>query len=247
MKRLFFSMLLVFLLTSKGYGQEKQLEIVIGNGILTINGYQLVSEISVDKLDDLLSENGIVVKHKKQNFKDRHHGTRHKIPKYVEIIYNQSGLVFKGSDESKISKLQVNFRSKDLTEKYVTATLEKEYELRKNDPGFSLTKNQHAQTFKDIYMNTFGPWTEQTYSGKLFFLDHKIVADSSMNDLTDATLNLYEKAFFDKILFNEKFSCMIPAAVIVFGFCECSSNGTRLMLFDEGMRLHSIRYNFGQR
>ncbi|PVY40947.1 hypothetical protein C8E01_106289 [Pontibacter virosus] len=239
-------MLLVFFLTYKGYGQVKQHEIVVGNGMLTINGYQLISETSVEELDGLLNEKGIVIKHKKHSFKDRHHGTRHVIPKYVEIIYNQSGLVFKGSDKSKISKLQINFRSKDLTEKYVMAALEKEYELKRNDSGFNLTKNQYTQTFKDIYMSTFEPWTERTYSGKLFFLNHEIVADSSLNDLADAALNLYEQAFFDKDLFNEKFSCMIPAAVIAVGFCECSSDGTRLILFDEDLKLQIVRYNFGQ-
>ena len=101
MKKLLFLVLIITISISGLNGQSQQ-EIAIANGVLTINGFQLISEISVDKLDELLKEAGEVIKHKKKKFKDRQHGTRHVIPEYVEIIYNKSGLVFKGSDKNKI-------------------------------------------------------------------------------------------------------------------------------------------------
>lgn len=246
MEKLLFLILTITASIPWGYGQSQRQEIVIENGVLTINGNQVVSEISVDKLDELLKEEGRVVKHKKKKFKDRHHGTRHVIPKYVEIIYNKSGLVFKGTDESKISELQINFRSKELTEKYIFNVLEKEYKLSKNDPGFNLSKNQHLKAFKEIYLNTFEPWTEHQYSGSLLIENHEVTSNNSIFDLTETSANLFEDAFFDKNIFNEKFSCMIPASAIVMGFCECFSNGRRLILFGQDMNIQIVKYSFGQ-
>ena len=246
MRNLLFLVLFVTALIPWAYSQSQQQEIVIENQELTINGYKLVSEISVDKLDELLKEEGKVVTHKKKKFKDRHHGTRQVIPKYVEVIYNESGLVFRGSDENKISELQINFRSRRLTEKYVLSVLEKEYELSKNDPGFNLSKSQHLKAFKEIYLKTFEPWTEYQYSGKISIENHEVTSDNSIFDLTETNVNLFEDALIDKNVFNEKFGCMIPASAIVVGFCECFSNDIRLILFGEDMKLQSIKYSFGQ-
>lgn len=246
MRKLLFSVLIIILSTSWAYGQLQQ-EIVIENGALTINGNQITSNITVKTLDKVLKEAGKIISHKRKRFKDKHHGTRHVIPAYVEIIYNNSGLVFKGADENKISELQINFRSKEITEKYVLTVLEKEYELSKNDFGFNLSKSQDQKAFKEIYMKTFEPWTDQQFSGNLFIENQKVTSEDSIFDLKETNGNLYEDAFFDTKTFNQKFGCMTPASAIVVGFCECFSNGLQLILFDEEMKLQLVKFSFGKK
>ena len=247
MKRLLFLILTITVPIHWCYSQEQPQEIIIENGLLAINGNQVASEITVNKLDELLKEKGRVVKHKKKKFKDRHHGTRHVIPKYVEIIYNKSGLVFQGTDESKISELQINFQSKALTEKYVLTVLEKEYDFRKNDIGFNLSKRQHQKAFKEIYLKTFEPWTEHQYSGRLIIENQKISSEISIFDSAETIGNLFEDSFFDKNISDVKFSCIVPASAVVVGFCECFSNGIRLTLFGEDMNVQMVNYSLMQK
>jgi len=246
MRKPLFSVLIIILSTSWSYGQLQQ-KIVIENDVLTINGNQITSNISVETLDKVLKEAGKVIRYKKKRFKDKHHGTRHVIPAYVEIIYNNSGIVFKGADENKISEIQINFRSKEITEKYVLTALEKEYELSKNDFDFNLSKSQHQKAFKEIYMNTFEPWTDQQFSGNLFIENQKVTSDDSIFDLSETNGNLYKDAFFDTKAINQTFGCMTPASVIVVGFCECFSNGLKLILFSEEMKLQIVKFSFEQR
>ncbi len=231
--------------TSLSHGQLRP-EIAIENGILTINDYQLDSEISTEKLDELLKEAGKIVRHKRKKFKDRHHGTRHVIPEYVEVIYHKSGLVFKGSDKNKLTQLQINLRSKESTESYILSVLDKEFELNKNNPGFNLSKSQHQKAYMDIYMDTFDPWTDHQFSGKLRIENQIIISDSSIFDLTEENLNLFEDAFFNKNALNQKFNCMTPASAMVVGFCECVTYKLKLILFDEDMKLQTINYIFGR-
>ncbi len=246
MRKILFLVIIISASIHWVYGQSQQ-EVVIENGVLTVNGYQFVSEVSIDKLDKLLNEAGKVVRHKKKKFKDRHHGTRHVIPKYVEIIYNKSGLVFKGSDENEISELQINFRSKELTEKYVLIVLEKEYEFSKNYHGINLSKTQHRKAYKEIYLNTFEPWTEHQFSGNLLIESQKVTSGDSIFNLNKPNEKLFKDAFFTKNAFNQEFRCIIPASVIVVGFCECFSNKIRMTLFGDDMRLQNIKYSFGQK
>ncbi len=239
MKKLVFSLLIVIWSVQGAQSQPIQHEIVFESDFIKINGHQIKFGISVMELNDILGEKGAVVNHRKKRFKDKHHGTKHVIPAYVEIIYNESGLIFFGKNEDMVSKLQINFCSKELTEKYIQRTLEEEFELKKDDSGFILTKEQ---AFKEIYVDTFRPFTKNQFSGSLFISSNLVETDSPLFK-PEEEINLYQDAFFDTIIFDKKYSCMVPVMGIVEGFCECSSSGLQFILY-KNMKLHSLKYRF---
>jgi len=235
------------------WSQTSEIRIEIDRNSLTINDRVINAPINVSSINELIGERGKIIFHKEKTFTDDQHGTTHTIGKFVEVIYEKSGLVFSGRDIEKLTHLKIHFLNKKENNLLMNSLLEQEFENKKDQPYFNLSKRKYMRSYSKIDIGNLGPLPNKSYSGALIFNDILINPDTSLINLDKEVyeykikgrLGSYNPFNFNKILFSQNFECFIPSPSLIRGFCGCSARGIQLILTEDNMKLHSLEVFIG--
>jgi hypothetical protein len=192
-----------------------------------------------------------MIRSKKKLFRDEHHVKWHVTTAYVQVIYDDLGLVFTGRNAANLSVIRIHFLSKEENNKLNLELLDKNYKAQRATSSINITRNQYFELYSDMDSHNIGPLTNNSFSGELTINGESLNPNALLVEidkedyknkakLSGDSFHRYE---FPQKLFSQDFSCYVPAPPFSnIGFCACLTPRIQLLLNEDNMKPHSLRF-----